>query len=246
MKNAIIFGATSEIAQATGRILAANDNYTLYLVGRDEDRLKAVADDFGIRGHGIVKYRAVDFSDLNALKSVYSDAVESLGTLNLVLVAHGMLPNQALCEENMELVNELINVNLLSAIAILEEGARQLQGSEHATLAAITSVAGDRGRKTNCFYGMSKAALSTYLQGLRQRLASSGINVLDIKPGFVDTPMTAQVKKRRLFAPADRVAFDIAKKIRNRRTTLYTPWFWRYIMWVIRMIPEPIFKRLSF
>ena len=113
------------------------------------------------------------------------------------------------------------------------------------TLAAISSVAGDRGRQSNYVYGTAKAAVNTYLQGLRNRLYSKGVHVLTIKPGFVDTPMTAHLRQGPLFASADRVARDIVKAIEKKKCIIYTPWFWRWIMLLIRLIPEPVFRRLK-
>jgi short-subunit dehydrogenase len=113
------------------------------------------------------------------------------------------------------------------------------------TLAAISSVAGDRGRQSNYVYGTAKAAVNAYLQGLRNRLYSKGVHVLTIKPGFVDTPMTAHLKQGPLFASVDQVARDIVKAIEKKKCIIYTPWFWRWIMLVIRLIPESLFRRLK-
>jgi hypothetical protein len=106
-------------------------------------------------------------------------------------------------------------------------------------------VAGDRGRQSNYVYGAAKSMVSTFLQGLRNRLNGRGVHVLDIKPGFVDTPMTAEFKKGALWATPDQVAKAIVRAIKKRQNTLYTPFFWAGIMWIIRMIPEFIFKKLK-
>ena len=134
-------------------------------------------------------------------------------------------------------------VNALSAMAVAEAAATCLAQQGHGTLAVISSVAGDRGRASNYVYGAAKGALTRYLQGLRNRLAAAGVHVLTIKPGFVDTPMTAHLPKGALWATPERVADDIVRAIERRREVLYTPWFWRWVMAVLCAIPEGLFKR---
>ncbi|MEL7234405.1 MAG: SDR family NAD(P)-dependent oxidoreductase, partial [Chloroflexota bacterium] len=112
-------------------------------------------------------------------------------------------------------------------------------------IAVISSVAGDRGRGSNYVYGTAMAAKTTFLSGLRNRLAKSGVQVVTVKPGFVDTPMTANIPKNALFASPAKVGKDIYTGLKKGHDVIYTPFFWRYIMWIIRLIPEPIFKRLS-
>jgi short-subunit dehydrogenase len=123
--------------------------------------------------------------------------------------------------------------------------ANRLEAQQHGTLAVISSVAGDRGRQSNYLYGAAKAAVSTFSSGLRQRLAKSGIDVVTIKPGFVDTPMTQNLKKGALWATPDNVARGIVSAIDRRRSVVYLPWFWSVIMLAIKHIPEPIFKRIK-
>jgi short-subunit dehydrogenase len=116
---------------------------------------------------------------------------------------------------------------------------------KHGVITVISSVAGDRGRQSNYIYGSAKAGLSVYLDGLRNRLYSAGVAVVTIKPGFVDTPMTAHLKKGFLFASPEKVARDILRAIEKRKCVVYTPWFWRWIMFVIKSIPETIFRKLK-
>ena len=136
------------------------------------------------------------------------------------------------------------NTNALSVISLLTLLANHFEEKKSGTIAVITSVAGDRGRQSNYIYGASKAMVSVFLQGLRNRLFHSQVNVLDIKPGFVDTPMTAHIKKGGpLWAKPEAVAKDIVNAIEKKKDLLYTPFFWRYIMLIIRNIPECIFKK---
>jgi decaprenylphospho-beta-D-erythro-pentofuranosid-2-ulose 2-reductase len=130
-------------------------------------------------------------------------------------------------------------------VSLLERLAAHMQQRGGGTIAAISSVAGDRGRKSNYLYGAPKAALSVYLEGLRYRMSAHGVHVLTIKPGFVDTPMTFGRTPKALTASPHRVARDIHRALQRRRSVLYTPWFWWWIMLIIRMIPAPIFRRMS-
>ena len=167
------------------------------------------------------------------------------GDLDVVLIAYGTLSNQVACEADAALTLRELNTNFLSVASLLTELANRLKHQGHGTLAVISSVAGDRGRPSNYVYGSAKGALSLFLQGLRGRLFHVGVHVLTIKPGFVDTPMTADVKKNPLFASPQRVGADIVRACDQGRNVLYTPFFWRFVMTVIRLIPEPLFKRLK-
>jgi hypothetical protein len=166
-------------------------------------------------------------------------------TIDILLIAYGTLPDQAECIANIELTQAEINLNYLSVVSILT-GISQLmlkQGS--GTIAVISSVAGDRGRKSNYIYGSAKGGLTIFLQGLRNALSEKGVHVLTIKPGFVDTPMTADFKKGLLWVKPEKVANDIVKAVNAKKDVMYSPWFWRWIMLIIKMIPERIFKKMN-
>jgi decaprenylphospho-beta-D-erythro-pentofuranosid-2-ulose 2-reductase len=163
-----------------------------------------------------------------------------------VLIAHGTLSDQCACESSVEGLRREFDVNAVAAMSLLTLLANRFEQRKAGTLAVISSVAGDRGRQSNYVYGAAKAALSTFLGGLRQRLAKSNVDVLTIKPGFVDTPMTAAIaNKGALWATPERVAAGIVRAIDRRRSVVYLPGFWRGIMLVIRTIPEPLFKKLK-
>ena len=136
-----------------------------------------------------------------------------------------------------------MQTNALSTISLLTIIANRFEANKDGTIAVISSVAGDRGRASNYVYGSAKACLNVYLQGLRHRLSGSGVNVLTVKPGFVDTPMTETFEKGPLWASPEQVAWDIRRAIARRRTVIYTPWFWRWIMLIIRLVPTPVFHR---
>jgi decaprenylphospho-beta-D-erythro-pentofuranosid-2-ulose 2-reductase len=165
-----------------------------------------------------------------------------LGTVDLALLAHGVLGDQAAAERDYFAAEPILVTNFLSAVSLLTWLANYCDSQGRGTLAVISSVAGDRGRKSNYVYGASKAGLDAFLSGLRNRCDRSGVQVLTIKPGFVATPMTAHVPKNRLFATPEQVAHGILNAIRTRKDVVYVPWFWRPIMAIIKAVPERIFK----
>lgn len=244
MKRVLIIGATSAIAEALARRYAAA-GARLYLVARDGERLESMKADLTLRGAETVGGARLDVNELERHEAVIDGALEALGGIDLALVAHGTLPDQRACEADFSLALRELNTNALSVVSLLTHLANRLEAQGAGTLAAISSVAGDRGRQSNYLYGSAKGMVSLFLAGLRNRLHRSGVHVLTIKPGFVDTPMTADFPKGPLWASPDRVARDIERAVERRREVLFTPWFWRYIMWIIRAIPEPIFKRMS-
>lgn len=244
MRKVFIFGATSAIAQATARLFAA-DGDQLFLVARNAIRLQAVADDLRVRGARRVEIQAMDATDYGRHPALIEAACRQLDALDIVLIAHGSLPNQRVCESSFEQTRQEFEINALSVISLLTHLANRLERQGYGTLAVISSVAGDRGRKSNYVYGSAKAALSNFLEGLRNRLHSSGVHVVTIKPGFVDTPMTANFKKGALWSTPNIVAKGIYQAIRKKKDTVYLPGFWSGIMLIIRAIPERIYKRLD-
>ncbi len=162
-----------------------------------------------------------------------------------VLIAHGTLSDQKACEASVELTLREIDTNALSVVALLTRIANRLEQRRAGTIAVISSVAGDRGRGSNYVYGSAKALVTAFLSGLRQRLGKSGVGVVTIKPGFVDTPMTAAFAKGPLWASPEKVAKGIVRALDRRSDTVYLPGFWWTIMFIIRAIPERLFWRLS-
>ncbi len=244
MSRIFIAGGTSAIAQETARAFAA-EGASFFLVGRSQERLTAVASDLRVRGAGTVAIEVADLADLSRHEELLSAAEKALSGLDVVLIAHGVLPDQEACVRDVGKTMEALSTNLLSAISLLTIAASRLEAKGSGVLAAISSVAGDRGRKSNYVYGAAKGGLSVFLQGLRNRLAHSRVAVVTIKPGFVDTPMTAHIPKNTLFATPAKVGRAIHRAIRERRDVVYVPGYWRLILFVIRAVPERIFKRLN-
>ena len=248
MQNIVIVGATSAIAKEVARIHARRGD-NLFLLARDEQVLTTLAQDLSIRGAHRVEHQTFDatrFEDHAATVDAISNAIAAAqGRTDVVLIAHGTLPNQQRCQEDATETLRELNTNALSTVSLLTEWANRMASQGSGTIAVITSVAGDRGRQSNYVYGAAKKMVSTFLQGLRSRLHPHGVRVLDIKPGFVDTPMTAAFNKGPLWAQPERVAQGIVKAIDRRKHEVYLPWFWRGIMGLIRAIPEGIFKRMK-
>jgi decaprenylphospho-beta-D-erythro-pentofuranosid-2-ulose 2-reductase len=241
MQRILIIGATSAIAEATAREFAQR-GARLFLVARDPDRLEAMSADLRVRG-ATVDGHVLDANDLPGHGAMLDAAWASLGSVDVALIAHGTLPDQAACSASVQVSMAEFATNGTSVIALCVALAQRLQAP--ATLAVISSVAGDRGRASNYLYGSAKAAVSAFTSGLRQSLNGSGVNVLTIKPGFVDTPMTAAFKKGALWATPAQVAAGIVRAIEKRRAVAYLPWFWWGIMRVITHIPEFVFRRIK-
>jgi short-subunit dehydrogenase len=242
MRKTLIIGATSAIAQATARRLAkAGDE--LFLVARDADKLNVLANDMRVRGATAVQTETLDVLEYDRHEAVLDKAVATLGTVDLALIAHGTLPDQSECARSMTATREAFEINAFSVIALLTRLANIMETQGTGTIAVISSVAGDRGRQSNYVYGASKGAVTVFLQGLRNRLSAANVHVMTVKPGFVDTPMTKEFEKGVLWASADDVARIIEQNL--ARDVVYAPWFWRWIMLIIRAIPERLFKRLK-
>lgn len=245
MRKVLIVGATSAIAQATARLLATRGD-RLFLAARNPDRLEMVRQDLAARGAGSVGAMALDANDRTRHAALLAAAEQAMGGLDIVLIAHGVLSDQKACEASVERMLADFETNALGVISFLTLVANRFEAGRAGVIAVISSVAGDRGRKSNYVYGAAKGMVSLFLQGLRNRLAGAGVQVLTIKPGFVDTPMTAGIAKGGpLWAKPETIAAGIVSAIEKGRDVVYLPWFWRPIMLIIRLIPERVFKRLS-
>lgn len=244
MSNILILGATSAIAKHTARLFAA-DNHSLYLVARNRNKLAAMQQDMQVRGAESVSYEDIDLADNSKHEALIKRATEAMSSIDIVLIAYGTLGNQASSQQSYENTLSELQINCLSVISLLTLLANQMEKQGSGNITVISSVAGDRGRQSNYVYGTAKGALTIFLQGLRNRLSKSGVHVLTVKPGFVDTPMTKDFKKGLLWVSPEVISQGIYKAIRRKKESVYLPFFWRYIMLIIKLIPEKIFKRLS-
>lgn len=243
-KNVLIIGATSAIAEATARYWA-EENAHLYLVARNPAKLDLVAADLRTRGATVMQ-AVLDADDLERIEPTVTEAFHVLGRVDVVLIAHGVLPDQAKCERSAAHTLESLQTNAISTISLLTQIANILQHQGSGVIAVIGSVAGDRGRRSNYIYGSAKALVSTFTAGLAGRLDAHGVRVIEIKPGFVDTPMTAKFKKGALWATPETVAKVIHDRVAAARSgSFYAPKFWWMIMAVVRRIPARILYRMN-
>ncbi len=243
--NVLIIGASSAIAVASARLFAAR-SASLFLVARNEEKLAELAADLKVRGATKVGEQQLDVLDHDQHAAAIKNAQDFLGDIDVALICHGSLPDQELMETDFSAARREIDVNGLSVISLLTELAAVMKAQHGGCLATVTSVAGDRGRQPNFVYGAAKSLVSTYLQGLRGKLLPHGVHVIDIRPGLVDSPMTAQFEKGPLWSSPELVASKIISAIDKKKNLVYAPGYWRIIMAVVRSIPEALFKRLKF
>ena len=244
MKKIAIFGAHSAIAVACARRFAAT-GAEIFLVARNGEKLAQVSADLKARGAAQIYEYGADLSDCARHQEVFSAAEKALGNIELVLLAYGVLGSQAEAQDSFAATDEVLLVNLRSPISLLSIIANRFEALRAGKIAVISSVAGDRGRQSNYVYGASKGGLNVFLEGLRNRLYPSGVHVLTIKPGFVDTPMTAHIEKKPFVVKPEVIARDVQRALDWNLNTVYTPCIWWPIMFIIRHIPEFIFKRLK-
>jgi decaprenylphospho-beta-D-erythro-pentofuranosid-2-ulose 2-reductase len=238
----LLLGATSGIARAVARELARR-GHPLVLAARDVAEAERLAKDLAVRSGVEAEawpFDAVDFASHAALAGRAAER-DVAG----VVLCYGSMIEQAEGEREPERALAMIEVNYASPVSVLERLAPVLAGRGGGFVCALSSVAGDRGRPSNYLYGSTKAALDAYLEGLRARLHRAGVAVITVKPGTVDTAMTFGLERLPLLASPERVARDVARAIERRAATLYTPFFWRWIMLVIRALPVRLYRRLS-
>jgi short-subunit dehydrogenase len=243
----VIFGATSSIAEHTVRQLVQR-GASVYCVGRNADKLATILADLKVRaGAGqIIDGIDADLTDSTQHPALIAQATTALNGLDGVLIAHGSLPDQKACEADTNLTLQEMQTNALSVINLLTLLANQFEAQGKGVIAVISSVAGDRGRQSNYVYGAAKGMVTLFMQGLRNRLTPAGVDVVTIKPGFVDTPMTAGLDKSGpLWAKPEQIAQGIINAMAKGKNEVYLPGFWRLLMLIIRHIPEFIFKRMS-
>lgn len=240
----LVLGATSGIAEATCRLWAARGD-SLFLVARNPEKLAMVAADLRTRGAFYVDTAVSDLDDTAAHPELLAHAVNSLTGLDVAYLAHGVLGDQGRAEQDFAVAEQILHTNFISVVSLLTWLANFCVQRRSGTLAVISSVAGDRGRKSNYLYGASKAGLSAFLGGLRNRVDREGVTVLTVKPGPVKTAMTSSMKGSHKFADVGAVAKAIVAAVDAKKDSLYVPFQWQPIMFVIRNIPERIFKKLN-
>ena len=236
---AVVIGASSGIGEAIARRLA-KEGYVLALLARREENLKALCSEINQGDEVNAIAYPHDVTDFEAIPGLFQKILQDLQRLDLIVYVSGAMPLVDVTEFNFNKERQMVEVNLLGAMAWLGQAATLFQRMGAGQIVGISSVAGDRGRVPNPGYNTSKAALDTYLEALRNRLTRHGVNVLTVKPGFVETALSPKG------IPPEKAATDIWRAMKRRRQLIYTPFFWRYIMLIIKYIPSFIFRRLSF
>jgi len=238
-----ILGASSAIARAFAREAAAR-GADVVLAGRDDDDLRRTAADISVAYSVSARTATFDALDHAGHAALAATLADTQGVLNVALL-FGIMPEQAAMDADPTLAIACVDANTTGAISILHRLATVLEARHSGVIIGFGSVAGDRGRLKNYVYGASKSALHTYLAGLRNRLGRSGVHVMTVKPGFVDTAMTFGLPGMFLVAQPRDVARACLDSAAKKRDVIYVPWFWWGIMSIIRVIPERVFKRLS-
>jgi len=244
MQRVVIFGATSGIAEATAREFA-KEGASFVLVGRNAETLGDIGADLKVRGAASAEILETELSDVDALPKLCADVSEKLGGIDVAIIAHGVLPDQEACEASADALLDVLKVNTLSPAVLMNELAQLMLAQGSGTIVVLSSVAGDRGRPSNYIYGASKALLSVLGEGMALKLAERGVKVLVVKPGFVDTKMTAAFKKGALWASAGQVGAGIAKAVKAGKSgVLYTPRWWELIMLIIKLAPGFVVRKM--
>jgi len=241
-----IFGATSGIAEHCARLWAEQACH-LVLIGRDQRKLSTVADDLRVRSpKSIIDIIVNDHANVDDVAQITHELWSKLDSVDIALIAQGLLSDQKICQQDLMECNKSLSVNAVIPLLICEALAQKMEAAQKGTIAIIGSVAGDRGRKSNYIYGASKGMVETYTQGMQHRFANSPVNVVLIKPGPTDTPMTAHLKNTSVkLANVSDVAKDIVKGIQQKRRVVYTPGKWQLIMTVVKFLPFAIFKKMD-
>lgn len=237
-----MIGALSAIAQGVTKVYAESGS-NFFLVARREDELVDLANQLKVQGAGACSVFVADLRHRDIHAEIVAKSVSVLGNIDLVLIAHGVYPERSAAAESVDVTLDSFMVNAVTVISLMHRYGRVLQEQRNGTIAVLSSVAGERGRRNNYHYGSAKAAVTAYASGQRAELAEYGVRVITIKPGPVATPMTTH-QNMPLMASVSKVAGDIVAGIEQGQTVIYTPWIWRYIMMAIRALPERLFMRV--
>lgn len=246
IKKIVIVGATSSMAEHCARLWLKEALCDVTLLGRSLEKTERVAADLRVRSpRAQVHALQADFADPLAIARQV-DAICAEAPVDVVLIAHGSLPDQVACQQHLDANQEALVVNGVSPVLFAEAFVRHMEKADRGTLGLIGSVAGDRGRKSNYVYGAAKGLVTRYAQGLQHRLAGSAVKIVLIKPGPTDTPMTAHLKQDGgKLASVEQVAQQIVSGMRQGKPVVYTPGKWALIMMIIRHLPQFVFNKMD-
>ncbi len=241
--NVLLLGANSDVAQAVAKTFAQHEICSFVFASRDINLLEKKAKDLTVRFNSPAKAIRFDALDYSSHQSFYSSLMEKP---DVVVLAFGYVGDQIRAQADFDEAQRIVNSNFVGAASILEIVAADFEARKKGTIIAISSVAGDRGRQSNYFYGSAKAALTTYLGGLRNRLSRSNAHVVTVLPGYIHTKMTKDLDLPGIItASPESIAADIYKAYKKYRNLIYTKWYWRWIMAIIKNIPENVFKKMK-
>jgi short-subunit dehydrogenase len=242
MPTALILGASSDMAIAIAEKFAS-EGYNIQLAARRAERLEPLQSDLAIKYSSRVSIHEFDATAFDS----HTLFIEELDPKpDVTICVFGLMGDTEKAIEDWSLASRIINTNYTGAVSILNTVARYYETRKEGVIAGISSVAGERGRQSNYFYGSAKAGFTAYLSGLRNYLYHKGVHVVTIKPGFVYTKMTENLTLPKLLtAYPDEVAKVVYNAVKQKKNNVYVKWFWRYIMMVIRNIPEFVFKRMK-
>jgi len=245
VQSLLVLGGTSDIAAATARRLVADRTRRVVLAARDPARAEPLAAELREAGATDVDTVAFDATDFGSHRLFVDDVFDRDGDIDCVLVAFGLLGDQSALMHDESAAVELVEANYTGAVSVSIPIAERLSAQGHGTIVYLSSVAGERARRSNFVYGSSKAGLDAFAQGLGDSLHGSGVQVMVVRPGFVRTKMTAGLDEAPLAADADAVAEAIASGLRRNAHTVWVPGPLPVVMSGLRHLPRPIFRRLD-
>lgn len=242
--NLLVLGANSDVAYAVAAAFAGYEKASILLASRNMELLEKKVQDLTIRYGVEVSCCYFDVTDCESHAAFYESLQKKP---DVVVYSAGYMPEQQEdAQKNYKEAQKIFAINFSGAAAMLEVVAADFEKQGHGTIIGISSVAGERGRQSNYIYGSSKAAFNSYLSGMRNRLCKRGVHVMTVLPGFIHTKMTESLDLPELLtAQPEEVAEDIYRAFRKKKNIIYTKWFWRWIMLVIKGIPEAVFKRMG-
>ena len=244
VQSILVLGGTSDLARATCRALVRERHARVVLAARDTVAAAPVADELRAAGASAVDTVVFDATDFASHDAFIRATFEGFGDIDLVIVAFGVLGDQAIAEHDSKAALEIVQTNYTGVVSVSVPLAERLREQGHGTIVLLSSIAGERVRRANFVYGSSKAGVDGYYQGLAAALAGSGVHVMIVRPGFVATKMTAGMKAAPLAAQPDDVAAAVVRGLRRGQEVVWVPPALRSVMMVLRHLPRAVFRRL--
>jgi decaprenylphospho-beta-D-erythro-pentofuranosid-2-ulose 2-reductase len=244
VQSVLVLGGGSDIALATVRELVARRARTVVLAARDPHSLETAADELRAAGATTVETVAFDARDTGSHEAFVADVFDRVGDVDLALLAFGVLGDQEEAEHDGRAAVDIAEVNYVGSVSVSVPIAQRMRTQGHGTIVALSSVAGERARRSNFVYGSSKAGMDAFFQGLGDSLVGSGVRVMIVRPGFVHTKMTDGMDAAPMSTTPEAVADAIVKGLARNRETVWVPSQLRYVMSVLRHVPRPVFRKL--